>query len=177
MTNKQEKTVHNLLVFADNFQFHLQDQLEDCDYAENWNDSLLTRLFAYGDKVVGIGTMRDLDCEVTLEIYDKPMESQLMHQDPDMEDADHVVQCNIEIPSGKLMITGCITDPEDTIKIDVTPGHYGVRVFWSNLEKTDELGFEGDDHYLVQLWPDTYFDDVILKYWRQLIFLMSTPNN
>jgi hypothetical protein len=177
MADQQEKTTHIISVFADNFQFYLQDQVDDCDYPEDWNDSLLTRLFACGEKVVGIGTVRDLDCEITLEVFANPMDEKQQQDEPDLSDYDHVAQCNIEIPSGKLMIGGCTTDYEETTKLDLAPGHYGVRIFWSNLDKTDTLGFEGDDQYMIQLFPETYFDEVIFKFWRQLALQLNTQNN
>jgi hypothetical protein len=177
MADQQEKTVHELIVFADNFQIHLQNQSPETEYPENWNDSLLTRLFACGPRVVGVGTVRDVDCELTLEIYAAKMDKKLQETDPEMTDYDHAAQCNIEIPSGKLLISGCATAYEDMTIIELPPGQYGVRIFWSNLDKTDDLGFEGDDHYLIQLWTDTQFDELILKFWRQLALQLTSANN
>lgn len=177
MAGQPEKTVHHITIFADNFQFMLQDLLEDCEFPEDWNDSLLTRLFSCGNKIIGIGTVRDLDCDLTLEVYADRMDERLQQQDPEMNQYDHVAQCNIEIPSGKLLVTGCTTNLEDCTKIEVIPGQYGVRIFWSNLSNTDALGFEGDDTYLVQLWPDTHFDEAILKFWRQLALQLNPQNN
>ena len=177
MANMPEKTVYQLNIFADNFQFQLQDQMEECQFPESWNDSLLGRLFACGKNVVGVSTVRDLDCEITVEVYAGKMDERMQLDDPDLAPYDHAVQCNIDIPSGRLLISGCTTPCDEMTRLEVPPGHYGVRIFWSNLEKTDALGFEGDDQYLVQLWPYTELDEVILKFWRQLALQINSQNN
>lgn len=171
------KTVHQVSVFADNFQFQLQDQVEDCDYPENWNDALLTQLYVCGNRIIGIGTVRDLDVDVTLEVYDEKMDDKELDVDPDVSDFDHVVQCNLEIPSGKLLITGCTSDYEEALKLTLPARQYGVRIFWSNLDSTDELGFEGEDKYLIQFWPDTYFEERIFRVWRNLAYQLNSQNN
>lgn len=177
MAEQADKTVHNLHIFADNFQFQLQDQIEDCDYPEYWNDALLTQLFVSGNRIVGIGTVRDLDINVTLEIYAEPMDEKEIDEEPDLSNCDHAAQTNIELPSGKLLITGCTTDYEETIKIDLPARNYRLRIFWEQLDTIDELGFEGEDHYLIQLWPDTHFEELVLKEWRQLAFQAQAHNN
>ncbi len=171
------KTVHQISVFADNFQFQLQDQVEDCDYPEHWNDALLMQLYVCGHKIVGIGTVRDQDIDLCLEVYDQKMPDEDLEKEPELADYDHAAQCNIEIPSGKLLITGCTSDYEDAIKLALPAKHYGVRMFWANLDSTDELGFEGDDRYLIQLWPDTFFEEGVIKLWRQLAYQFNAQNN
>jgi hypothetical protein len=177
MAESEQKTVYQLGVFADNFQFHLQDRGNESEFPEDWNDSLLQRLFACGKAVVGVGTVRDLDCEITLEVYEEGLDEKERDEEPQLAPYDHVAQCNIELPSGQLLIGGCTTPFEETTKIDLPAGHYGVRIFWSNLESTDALGFEGDDHYLLRLYPDTAFDEIILKFWRQLALQLASQNN
>ena len=177
MSEEVSKSVHHVSVFADNFQFQLQDQVEDCDYPEFWNDALLTQLFVFGQGIIGISTVRDQDVDVTLEIYDKPMDEKDLRTDPDLSEYDHAAQCNLELPSGKLLITGCTSDYEDALKLTLPARNYGVRLFWSNLDAIDELGFEGDDAYLIQLWPDTQFDERILKVWKNLAHQLNPDNN
>lgn len=170
------KIVHELIVFADNFQVQIQDQKEECDFPESWNDSLLTQLYVAGDRVLGIGTVRDLDVELTIEVNSDRMDDKDIYEDPDCSDYDHVVQCNIDFPSGELLISGS-SEIDEASKIIIPPGTYGLRIFWSNLDSTDELGFEGDDHYKIELWPNTYFEERILKMWRQIAFQINPQNN
>jgi hypothetical protein len=171
------KTVHELIVFADNFQIQIQDLKEESDFPESWNDALLTQLYVVGDSVLGLGTVRDLDVELTIEVNSDRMDDKEIYTDPDCSDYDHVVQCNIEVPSGELLISGCTESFDEASKITVPPGSYGLRIFWSNLDSTDDLGFEGDDHYKIEMWPNTYFEERIIKVWRQIAFQMNPQNN
>ncbi|MBX9689399.1 MAG: hypothetical protein K2X27_22000 [Candidatus Obscuribacterales bacterium] len=177
MADAPDKITHSIMVFAENFQFQLQDQIEDCDYPEDWNDSLLSQLYVGGRGIVGIGTVRDLDIELTLEVYAAPMDEKDMNEDPEVGEFDHVVQCNIEVPSGKLLVTGSTTEYDDTYKLEIPAGQYGMRIFWSGLDTLDELGFEGDDKYLIQLYPETPFEERIIKTWRQLALQLNPQNN
>lgn len=177
MSEEVSKSVHHVSVFADNFQFQLQDQVEDCEYPEVWNDALLTQLFVFGPSIVGISTVRDQDVSVILEVYDKPMDEKDLRTEPDLSDYDHAAQCNLDLPSGKLLITGCTSDYEDALKLNLPFHHYGVRIFWSNLDSPDELGFEGDDEYLIQLWPNTQFEEQIMKVWKNLAYQLNPDNN
>ncbi len=174
---EKKKTVYNITVFADNFQFQLQDQVEDCEYPEHWNDGLLTQLYVVGEKLVGIGTVRDLDIDLRLEIFEEPMTEKELFAKIDLSEYDHAVQCNIDIPSGKLLVTGCTTDYEEAAKITLPPGRYGMRILWKDLDSSDDLGFEGEDEYMVQLWPNTEFEERILKNWSQIAFHLNPYNN
>lgn len=171
------KTVHEFLVFADNFQFQIQDQKEECEFPEEWNDRLLTQMYAAGERVIGICTVRDLDVEVSIVIHSDKMDEKDVHKIPDLTEYDHVAQCNLELPSGAFILTGCTEFYDDANKIRVEPGQYGVRIFWSNLDSIDELGFEGDDRYIIEMWPDTQFEPQVLKAWRQLAYQINPQNN
>jgi hypothetical protein len=171
------KIVHELIVFADNFQVHLQDQKEEADFPESWNDLLLTQLYVAGERVLGIGTVRDLDVEMTIEVNSDRMDDKDIYTDPDCSDYDHVAQCNIDLPSGEILISGCTESFDEAHRISVPPGTYGVRMYWSNLDSTDDLGFEGDDHYKLEFWPNTYFEERIIKMWRHLAYQINSQNN
>ena len=171
------KTVHELIVFADNFQFQLQDQSEEPEFPDEWSESLASQLFVSGDRVVGIGTVRDLDVEVTVIIHSDPMDENKIHSMPDCADFDHVVQTNIYLPSGRMVVTGCTESYDEVSKMELPPGAYGMRIFWSNLDSTDELGFEGDDHYKIELWPETFLEEQVIKAWRQLMYQGNPQNN
>ncbi len=175
---EKSKTVHHLTVFADNFQFQIQDQIEDeVEYPEDWNDNLLTQLFVAGERLIGIGTVRDLDVDLTIEIYHDPMSEEEMDKVINLDAYDHVVQCNIELESGKLMVTSSTTAYEDAAKFDLAPGQYGVRIFWSNLDSSDDLGFEGDDEYFIQLFPETELEECVMKKWKQIAFHLNSQLN
>lgn len=166
--------VHQINVFADTFQFHIQDIADECLYPETWNDDLALQLFVIGDKILGVGTVRDHDVDVTIEIFDTPMDSGDVDKEPDLDDWDQVIQCNINVPTGKILVTGATEDPELAKRLEIRPGHYGVRIFWGGLDTVDELGFEGDDYYKIMMWPNTEFEERVIKPWKELAFRLAS---
>lgn len=161
-------------VFADNFQFHLQDKKAECEYPESWNEEIMNALFVAGRGVVGIGTVRDLDVDVDVQVNDKPLEEREKENIPDLSQWDHAVQCTLELPSGELLITGPTAPPEEAAIFQLKPGNYGVRIFWSNLDEVEAIGFEGEDTYKIEMWPDTELDTRVLKRWRSLVYFEAS---
>ena len=45
--------------------------------------------------------------------------------------------------------------PRDAARIAVVPGTYRARISYGSLDKLSTDGLDGEDHYLVQLWPGT----------------------
>ncbi|MBY0357140.1 MAG: hypothetical protein K2W82_03990 [Candidatus Obscuribacterales bacterium] len=169
--------VHQVTVFADNFQFHIQDATAEGEYPETLNDDLITSFLALGDKVVAIGTVRDLDVEVTIEIFDEPLDQEDIEEEPDTDGFDQVAQCNIDLPSGRFFVAGPVEDIEHAKKIEVKPGSYGMRIFWKDLHSVDTVGFEGDDSYRIMMWPDTEFEPRLIKMWKNLIQLDESEDD
>ena len=54
----------------------------------------------------------------------------------------------------------------DAQRFGVQPGTFRVRLSASGLNSLSTDGLEGDDHYLVQLWPDAPIEPVVLKQWE-----------
>lgn len=165
-----EPIKHTITVFADNFQFHLQDKKYECEYPESWNEEIMNGLFVAGTGIIGIGTVRDLDVEVAIEVHSAPLEEKQKEQLPDLSEWDHAVQCTLDLPSGQLMISGPTGDSDEAVVLELAPGHYGVRIFWGNLEDVDDVGFEGEDLYKIVMWPATELETRILKRWRSLVY-------
>jgi hypothetical protein len=81
----------------------------------------------------------------------------------DLNAWDHVTQCSIEVPSGRIVIAGCTESFPDAARIDVPPGVYQARVSYGALDALSDDGLDGDDHYRVQLWPGPACPVCILK--------------
>jgi hypothetical protein len=133
-------------LFADYFQFYLQDEATDGNLAEAWTEEAVSRLLASAPGVVGIGTVRNMDVPVTVEILDK-------EPSIDLEAWDHVVECSLSVPSGRIVIAGCTDYFPDAARINVKPGCYRLRARYAGLSEISEDGLEGNDTYSVQLWP------------------------
>ncbi len=135
-----------LTLFADYFQFYLQDESAEEGLADSWTEEATNRLLAVASGTIGVGTVRNMDVPVTIEVLDA---------EPILDAArwDHITQCSIDVPSGKLVIAGCTDYFPDAKRIHVSPGIYEARISYGALNTLSEDRLDGEDHYRVQLWP------------------------
>lgn len=100
---------------------------------------------------VVIGTARYDHVPVRLEIW-----SGLPVFEP-LDAYDHVVEADIEIPSGKLAVTGATQLPEEVPPIPVPAGRHRLRVGYLPTARRPSMFSEADpgDHleYRVTMWP------------------------
>ena len=143
-------------IFADYHQFYIQDESADGDLSEAWTDEAVANLLAVVDGTVGVGTVRNMDVPVTIEI--------LSNEPPlNLANWDRVNECSIEVKSGKLVIAGCTDYFPEAARIQITPGIYRVRVCYGQLKSISSDGLEGDDNYMLQLWPDIAILPAVIK--------------
>ena len=143
-------------LFADYFQFYFQDEAAEGNLGDRWHDEAVTRLLAVTDGTVGVGTVRNMDVPVTVEVLDS--EPPL-----DLDPWDHVTECSLAVPTGRIVIAGCTDYFPDAARVDVQPATYRARISYGSLDTLSEDGLDGDDHYLVQLWQGTETDVLVLK--------------
>lgn len=143
-------------LFADYFQFYLQDEAANGDLSDAWTEEAVARLLAVAPGAVGIGTVRNMEVPVSLEIFasEPPV---------DVAAYDHIVEGPLSVGSKKLVIAGCTDYYPEAARVDVTPGSYRVRVCYSGLNSLSQDGLEGDDHYHLQLWPAPMTDVAVVK--------------
>jgi hypothetical protein len=118
--------VLNLELFADYFQFYLQDESAKGDLSDSWGPEAVDRLLAVAPGTVGIGTVRNMTVPVVVEILDAEPES-------DADAWDHVTECGLDVPTGRIVVAGCTDYFPKATRIDVTPGPYRVRVSYGGL--------------------------------------------
>ena len=147
---------HSLELFADYFQFYLQDEAADGNLGDAWDEGATDRMFAVTTGMVGIGTARNMDVPVTLEFLD----AEPPH---DFADFDHVVEGSLVVSTGPLVVAGCTDYFPDADRFPLEPGTYRVRLSCSGLDSLSEDGLEGKDHYLVQLWLGSLIEPIVLK--------------
>ncbi len=134
-----------LEVFADYYQFYLQDGLVFPDAPTNWTDKDVQCRAKVADNVVAICPLRNMTVPVELNIHEVASEMYL-------EEADHVIRCSLAIPSGVLQVHECTGG--ELLRCQVPPGHYGVLVEFTGLETISEDGLDGGDAYRISVWPD-----------------------
>jgi hypothetical protein len=133
-------------LFADYFQFFLQDEEAEGDLSCSWTDEAIESGAALAPGTIGVGTARNMTVPVTIEVCDSA-------PDESFNEWDKVYECSIDVPSGKIVVAGCTDYWPDAARIEVAPGPYRARVYQGALDKLSENGLEGDDHYKVVLWP------------------------
>lgn len=125
---------YDLELFADYYQFYLQDELADGDLSDSWTKEATDRMLAIAPGVIGIGTARNMDVAVAIEVLnDEPT--------PDFERFDHVVECAMSVKSTSIVAAGCTDYFPDALRIELPPGTYRARVSYANLDSlsADEL--------------------------------------
>ncbi len=150
-----------LTLFADYFQFYLQDEDAPGDLSESWTPQAIADLLAIAPGTIGIGTVRNMDVPVVIEVGDADPSHSLSTWD-------QVLECSIDVPSGQIVVAGCTDYFPDARRIKVVPGSYRARIFYAGLESLSDDGLDGDDHYEVYLWPHPMEPPVILKRWERI---------
>jgi len=145
-----------LSLFADCFQFYIQDEAATGDLSQAWNEEATDRLLAIAPGTVGIGTARNTDVPVTVDILEHEPED-------DFSQWDHVVEAGLDVASGRIVIAGCTDYFPDAMRIEVPPGTYRVRISYGALDTLTKHGLNGDDRYRLQLWLATSTAVRILK--------------
>ncbi len=135
-------------LFADYFQFYLQDESSQGDLSESWTPEAVQRLVATAPGAIGVGTVRNMNVPVTVEIVQNPPLDE-------SNDWDQINECSIDVPSGRLVVAGCTDYFPDAARIELIPGTYRARIYYANLSQLNPDDLEGKDFYKIVLWPGT----------------------
>jgi hypothetical protein len=81
----------------------------------------------------------------------------------DLSAWDHVAECSLSVPTGRIVIAGCTDFFPDAARIEIDAGDYRARVSCAGLESVSDDGLDGKDHYRVQLWKDSTIEPRVLK--------------
>ena len=143
-------------LFADYHQFYIQDEPADGNLSEAWTPDAVERLLAIAPGVIGIGTVRNTNVPVTIDVLDEePVK--------EFDESDQVVECSISISSGIIVVAGCTDYFSDAARIRIQPGDYRVRANFSRLKSVLQDGLTGGDRYHLQIWRAPIADVAVLK--------------
>lgn len=143
-------------IFADYFQFYLEDDNSETDTSMIWTEQAINDLVAVAPGFVAIGTVRNMDVPVEVEIIaSEPTE--------DLEQWDHVTECSVSVSSGRLVVIGCTDYREEAVRIELTPDTYRVRIYYGDLDTLSLNGLDGDDHYRIVMWPGENLPPRVVK--------------
>jgi len=144
----------SLTLFADYFQFYVQDEGINPDAPTEWNDADVERRLKAAPNVVVVCPVRNMTVPVTVQVFDKEPQY-------DPSQWHHIAECSLALPTGKLQIHECTGGSVG--RFTVSPGNYGLRAFYGSLVSLRDNDLEGDDHYLVVLWPSPPIELKVLK--------------
>jgi hypothetical protein len=150
------KEKYEFELFADYNQFYLQDETADGDLSDSWTEQATENLLALAPGAIGVGTARDMNVPVTVEVHDGEPEE-------DFELWEQINECSINVPSGKIVVAGCTDYFPDAERISVEPGTYRARIFYGDLDALSEDGLDGDDKYKVALWRGVAIEPKVIK--------------
>jgi hypothetical protein len=144
-------------VYADYYQFYIEDASSPGDTADAafWSEQAYDNRLAVTAGTIGIGTGSYGFVRVTTEIHDHRPAVQL-------EDWEHVTETGIDVARGPLRVKGCLGGNDAGEAFQLAAGHYRVRCCHANLAGSVEFG-EGEDWYLLQIWPSARTAPRILK--------------
>lgn len=145
-------------IFADYFQFYISDSSINTDFPTDWTDEALRRRVLAADGILMVATARNATVPVRVELHDG---------DPNLatEAADHVVIGNLQT-SGEMVIAGLTDYLPDAVRVPVPAGNLRVLVVFTGLGTISEDGLEGEDRYVVHLWPGESDDAAVLRQWN-----------
>ena len=151
---------YDLNIFADYFQFVLMDESASDDFSTIWTDEALSRMLATGELAVCPGTLRNVEVQVEIVIWES-------EPSVNLDDHDHAVEASFKIPSGKLMVTSCTGYGPAAPRFSVSPGAYRMLFVVSGVETIQNEWEPADDKYTVHLWPGTSREPRLLKHWKR----------
>lgn len=152
------KVLYQGNLFADYFQVYLRDAAHP-DLPNDYTDDAIARRLMVGRHAVILHTARNMTVPIRVEWHDQyPAFDPASYQ--------HVVEAGFDCPSGQLVLAGLTDYDPAAPRLSVKAGLLGVRANLSGLDTLSEDGLDGDDRYVVQLWPGAKLEDVrLLKTW------------
>jgi len=140
--------------FADYHQFYLWDPSTNPLAPQNYTNEDVDRRIKVGPHVVVIQPERNMTVRVVVELHDS--------EPPfNMEKWDHIAEASLHLPTGHLQVHECCGG--SVAEFHVEPGWYRVRSFHGEFATIEEDGLEGDDRYLVVMWPAADADVCVIK--------------
>ena len=143
-------------LFADYFQFYVQDEESPGIDGDSWDGGAPHRMLAVAHGAIGVSTVRNVSVPVVLEVLET--EPAL-----DADSWDHVTECSLATSSGKLVVAGCTDYFPDAARISIPPGVYRARISGGGFNSVKKHWEAADDRYRVQLWPGAAIDPRVIK--------------
>ena len=162
VVRSQERTLFTMQrkefeVFADYNQFYLWDKGMNPEAPVDYVDADIENRIKVGPNVLVIQPERNMEVSVALEVHaTEPCYN--------ANEWDHIAEGSLHLPTGQLEVHECTGGP--VAELLVAPGWYRVRSFHGGFQTIDKTTLEGNDHYLLVLWPEAASELQVIKQWR-----------
>lgn len=152
--------VHRFTIFADYFQFIVQDEDSKDDFGALWNDDAVAMMVAAGETALSLGTLRNVDVPVELHVVEEPPEIR-------WEKFDHAVEGAFTSPSGKVAVMGSTEFFPDASRVEIQPDSYRFIYLVSGVRTIRTEWDPADDLYSLYIWPAARRELHLLKQWKK----------
>ncbi len=147
----------DLDIFADYNCVYLEDEQRD-GFSPEWSDQELADMATVSESTVIFCPVRAMSVPVRVEIH-------TAETDESLQSWDHVVECSVHSPTGRMSIQGG-TGPA-TARLSLEPGWYQVKMLYAGLDSLSNYDLDGDDHYKIVLWPGPQRPLQVVKRWTR----------
>jgi hypothetical protein len=145
-------------LFAYYHQFYLADDIANLNLPTDYTNEALRARILMSEQGLVVFTVRNMDVRVRVELHgDEP---RIEH-----EKADHVVMGSFRT-SGRIVIAGLSDWVPTAARASVPPGTLRAMVISTGLDTLSEDGLDGNDYYVVHLWPDEGIGITVLRQWE-----------
>ena len=145
---------HRLEIYADYFQIHIQTKMDDFEI--EWNTSQLENLIAQTSSGITIGTVRNMEVPLTIEVFKK-------RPNINFDEWDQINECSLEVSNNELLISGGSDGIDETKHISISNGTYKALILYKGLSTISMDGLDGDDSYYLYLWKENRTLDTKIK--------------
>ncbi|MES2709279.1 MAG: hypothetical protein V4726_21965 [Verrucomicrobiota bacterium] len=146
-------------IFADYHQFYIWDPEASGQLApEDWTEDDVQARAKATEHVFVVSPIRNMEVPFTLEVH----ETEPLYQTAEW---DHIIEASMNVCSGRVEVHECTGGSHG--EVAVAPGIYGVRALYKGLSTLSDDGLDGDDSYLVTLWPDRNREFRMLKQYNE----------
>lgn len=152
-------SVHRFNIFADYFQFIVQDEKSGDDFGSIWTEEAIHSMVAVGETAICPGTLRNVDV---------PVEVHVLEAEPAvvLERYDHIVEGAFRSPTGRLVAMGCTGNFPDAPRFEIAPGSYRFLYLISGVQTITAEWEPAEDLYCLYIWPGEARDPHLLKHWK-----------
>jgi hypothetical protein len=150
-------------VFSDYFAIDILDE-GFVPQKDIWDEESLKQRISTEQGRITISTARNMSSSLLLEVFETKASDVKNYLN--LESWDHVAECSIEVPSGKIVVLGNDYFP-DAPRINLLPSIYHASIYFGGLSTISEDGLFGNDVYWLVLQPGKVIKPGVIKQWKE----------